>query len=130
MKQLILIALVCFSLVGAQQVYGFIRGNIDFAESVDSFILYLTNDEITTLEESSSAGFLYIVSMENGHYEKPGIAVDAVSQTQFTYVLNRVPPGTYKVNIRLGVSSIKGGSSMEVEVNPFSTVTSNIVVWT
>jgi len=45
-------------------------------------------------------------------------------------VLNRVPPGTYKVNIRLGVSSIKGGSSMEVEVNPFSTVTSNIVVWT
>ncbi len=122
-------ALVCFSLVGAQQVYGFIRGDIDFAEPADSFILYLTNDEITTLEESSSAGFLYAVSMENGHYEKPGIVVDAVSQTHFTYLLNRVPPGTYKVNIRLGVSSIKGGSSMEVEVKPFATVTSNIVVW-
>lgn len=129
MKEIILIALVCLSLAGAQQVYGFITGDIDFDEPVDSFFLYLTNDYIKTVQDAQKAGlFFYIEGIQTkGHIDKGKLVVDLKTDSRVTYVV-KAPEGIWQVNIGLDIHHFNSGKSAPVEVSPFATTVANVVV--
>ena len=132
MKFALISIILCIGFVNAQSpnIYGFITGQIDSEQDIDSLLFFLTNDTITNIQKASESGLTYFVYdlKENKKFESKEISVYLCSDKSAVYTLNRIPIGEWQVNVWEGTSSNLRGKTQTINVEPFMTNTANIVI--